>query len=35
MREQGENQIGGEEKRNGRLDGPAETSEELAQWRRL
>ena len=34
-REQGKSQIGGEEKRNGRLVGAAETSKELAEWRRL
>ena len=32
---QSESQIEGEEKRNGRLAGAAETSKELAQWRRL
>ena len=30
-----ENQIGGEEKRNGRLVGVAETSKEHAEWRWL
>ena len=30
-----ENEIVGEEKRNGRLDGAAETSKERAEWRRL
>ena len=34
-RGQSESQIGGEEKRNGRLVGAAETSKERAQWRRL
>ena len=34
-REQNESQIGGEEKRNGRLAGAAETSKELPEWRRL
>ena len=34
-REQNESQIGGEEKRNGRLVGAAETSKELAEWHRL
>ena len=34
-RGQNESQIGGEEKRNGRLDGAAETSKERAGWRRL
>ena len=34
-RGQNESQIVGEEKRNGRLVGAAETSKELAEWRRL
>ena len=34
-RGQNENQIEGEEKRNGRLVGAAEISKELAEWRRL
>ena len=34
-RGQNESQIIGEEKRNGRLVGPAETSKERAEWRRL
>ena len=34
-REQNESQIIGEEKRNGRLVGGAETSKERAEWRRL
>ena len=34
-RGQNENQIVGEEKRNGRLVGAAETSKERAEWRRL
>ena len=34
-RGQNESQIGGEEKRNGRLVGAAETSKERAEWRRL
>ena len=34
-RGQSESQIGGEEKRNGRLVGAAETSKKLAEWRRL
>ena len=34
-RGQNESQIGGEEKRNGRLYGAAETSKQLAEWRRL
>ena len=34
-RGQNESQIGGEEKRNGRLVGPAEISKERAEWRRL
>ena len=34
-RGQNKSQIGGEEKRNGRLVGAAETSKELAEWRRL
>ena len=34
-RGQNESQIGGEEKRNGRLVGVAETSKERAEWRRL
>ena len=34
-RGQNESQIGGEEKKNGRLYGVAETSKELAEWRRL
>ena len=34
-RGQNESQIGGEEKRNGRLVGAAETSKELAEWRKL
>ena len=34
-RGQNESQIGGEEMRSGRLVGAAETSKELAQWRRL
>ena len=34
-RGQSENQIGGEEKKNGRLVGAAETSKERAEWRRL
>ena len=34
-RGQNESQIGGEEKRTGRLGGAAETSKEQAQWRRL
>ena len=34
-RGQNESQIGGEEKRNGRLVGAAETSKERAGWRRL
>ena len=34
-RGQNKNQIGGEEKRNGRLVGAAQTSKERAQWRRL
>ena len=34
-RGQSESQIGGVEKRNGRLVSAAETSKELAQWRRL
>ena len=33
-REQNESQIEGEEKRNGRLVGAAETSKERAEWRR-
>ena len=32
---QNESQTGGEEKKNGRLVGPAETSKERAEWRRL
>ena len=32
---QNESQIGGEEKRSGRLVGVAETSKERAEWRRL
>ena len=32
---QNESQTGGEEKRNGRLVGAAETSKERAEWRRL
>ena len=35
MRGQNKNQIGGKEKRNGRLVGAAETSKERAEWRRL
>ena len=34
-RGQNESQIAGEEKRNGRLVGAAETSKERAEWRRL
>ena len=34
-REQNESEIEGEEKRNGRLYGAAETSKERAEWRRL
>ena len=34
-RGQNKSQIGGEEKRNGRLVGAAETSKERAQWRRF
>ena len=34
-RGQDESQIGGEEKRNDRLYGVAETSKERAEWRRL
>ena len=34
-RGQNKTQIGGEEKRNGRLVGAAETSKERAEWRRL
>ena len=34
-RGQNESQIGGEEKRNNRLVGAAETSKERAEWRRL
>ena len=34
-RGQNESQTGGEEKRNGRLVGAAETSKERAEWRRL
>ena len=34
-RRQNESQTGGEEKRNGRLVGDAETSKERAEWRRL
>ena len=34
-RGQNESQIGGEEKKNGRLYGAAETSKERAEWRRL
>ena len=34
-REQTDNQIEGEEKRSGRLVGAAETSKELAEWRRI
>ena len=34
-RGQNESQTGGEEKRNGRLYGVAETSNERAEWRRL
>ena len=34
-RRQNESQTGGEEKRNGRLVGAAETSKERAEWRRL
>ena len=34
-RGQNESQSGGEEKKNGRLDGAAETSKERAEWRRL
>ena len=34
-RGQNESQTGGEEKRNGRLVGVAETSKERAEWRRL
>ena len=34
-RGQNESQIGGEEKKNGRLVGAAETSKELAEWRRF
>ena len=34
-RGQSENQIEGKENRNGRLVGAAETSKELAKWRRL
>ena len=34
-RGQNESQIGEEEKRNGRFYGAAETSKELAEWRRL
>ena len=34
-REQNESQIEGQEKRNGRLVGAAETSKERAEWRRL
>ena len=34
-RGQNESQIGGEEKRNGKLVGAAETNKELAGWRRL
>ena len=34
-RGQNESQTGGEEKRNDRLVGAAETSKELAEWRRL
>ena len=34
-RGQNESQIGGKEKRNGRLVGAAETSKERAEWRRL
>ena len=34
-RGQNESHIGGEEKRNGRLVGAAETSKERAEWRRL
>ena len=34
-RGENESQTGGEEKRNGRLYGAAETSKELAEWRRL
>ena len=34
-RRQNESQIIGEEKRNGRLVGAAETSKERAEWRRL
>ena len=34
-RGQNESQIGGEEKRNGRLVGAAKTSKERAEWRRL
>ena len=34
-RGQNESQTGGEEKRNGRLYGAAETSKERAEWRRL
>ena len=33
--EQSESQGGGEGKRSGRYVGTAETSEELAEWRRL
>ena len=35
QRGQNENQTGGEEKKNGRLDGAAKTSKERAEWRRL
>ena len=34
-RRQSESQVGGEEMRSGRLVGAAETSKELAEWRRL
>ena len=34
-REQNESQIGGKEKRSGRIVGTAETSKEHAEWRRL
>ena len=34
-RGQNESQVGGEEKKNGRLVGVAETSKERAEWRRL
>ena len=35
LREQNESQTGGEEKKNIRLVGAAETSKECAEWRRL